>query len=68
MGYDNRIQNRSHDCCGPAKAQGSQAKPANRVNTAQSKQREGQSDTKGGQQLALPETPSKGPDILNLCI
>jgi hypothetical protein len=51
-GYDHRFQNGSHDCRGPTKAQGSKAKPASWVSTAQSKQSEGQGDTKGGQQLA----------------
>jgi hypothetical protein len=42
-----------------AKTQGSKAKPANRVRAAQSNQSEGQSDTKGGQQLAHLE-PHQG--------
>jgi hypothetical protein len=40
-GYDNRIQNGSHDFHGPAKAQGSKVNPINRVSIAQSKQGEG---------------------------
>jgi hypothetical protein len=47
-GYDKRIQNKTHNCCEPTKAQGSKAKPASRVSTAQSKQSEGESDTKAG--------------------
>jgi hypothetical protein len=37
MGYDNRIQNGTHDCRGPAKAQGTKGKPNSRVSAAQSK-------------------------------
>jgi hypothetical protein len=51
---------------GLAKAQCSKAKPASRASAVQSKQSEGQSDTKGGQQLALFRGPSRGPDILKL--
>jgi hypothetical protein len=58
-GYGNRIQNRPYDCRGPAKAQGSKAKPTNQFSVAQSKQSEGQSDTKCGQQLAHRD-PIKG--------
>jgi hypothetical protein len=50
--YDHLIQNVSHDCREPAKAYGFMAKPASRVSATQSKQSEGQSDTKVGQQLA----------------
>jgi hypothetical protein len=53
-GYDNHIQNKPHNCRGPAIAHGSKAKPATRVSATQSKQSEGQSDTKDGQQLAHP--------------
>jgi hypothetical protein len=49
VGYDDRIQNRPHYCRGPAKVSGSKAKPASQVNAVQSKQSEGQSDTKGAQ-------------------
>jgi hypothetical protein len=44
---------------GSAKAQGSKAKPTNRVRAAQSNQSEGRSDTKGGEQLADQE-PYRG--------
>jgi hypothetical protein len=68
MGYDNRIQNGTHDCREPAIAQGSKGKAANRVSAAQSKQSKGQSNIKDDQQLVLPGTPSMGPDTLNLYI
>jgi hypothetical protein len=67
-GYDNNIQNGPHNCRGPVKAQGSKAKLASRVSAAQSNQSEGQSDTSDGQEMALPGTPLRGPDILKLCI
>jgi hypothetical protein len=51
-GYEKNIQNGSHDCRGPAIAQGSKAKPASQISATQSKQSERQSKTKGGQQLA----------------
>jgi hypothetical protein len=41
---------------GPAKAQGSEAKSASRIRATQSKLSEGQSDTRGGRQLALSGT------------
>jgi hypothetical protein len=53
---------------GSTKAQGSKAKSTSWVSTAQSKQSERQSDTKDNQQLALLGTPSRGPNILKLCI
>jgi hypothetical protein len=49
VGYGNHMQNRSHDCCGPAKAHGSKAKPASQVNATQSKQSKGQSNRKAAQ-------------------
>jgi hypothetical protein len=52
----------------PANAQGSKAKPADRVRAAQSKQSERQSDTRGGQKLALFEASSRGHGALKLCI
>jgi hypothetical protein len=55
-GYGKHIQNGSHDYLGPANAWGSKAKPARWVRAAQS---EGQSNTRGGQQLAHPE-PHRG--------
>jgi hypothetical protein len=42
--------------------------PPHRISTAQRKQSEGQSDKRDGQQLALSSTPSRGPDVLKLCI
>jgi hypothetical protein len=47
--YGNHKQNWSHDCCGPAKAHGSKAKPASQVNATQSKESEGQINRKGAQ-------------------
>jgi hypothetical protein len=44
---------------GSAKAQGLKAKTASRVKAAQSNQSEGQSNTRGGQQLVHPE-PYRG--------
>jgi hypothetical protein len=54
VGFGNHLNNGPHDYRGPAKAQGSKAKPTSRVSATQSKQSVGQSDTKGGQQLAHP--------------
>jgi hypothetical protein len=54
VGYNNRIQNGPHDCCGPAKAPASKAKPVSRVSAGQSEQSDGQCDRKGGKQLAHP--------------
>jgi hypothetical protein len=53
---------------GPANAQGSKAKLASQVRAAKSKQRKGQSDTRGGQQLTLSSAPSRGHSALKLCI
>jgi hypothetical protein len=53
--YGNRIQNGSHNYHGPTNAQGLKVKPARRVRAVQSDQSEGQSDTRGGHQLAHPE-------------
>jgi hypothetical protein len=52
MGHSHHIQNGSHNCRGPAKAQGSKAKSTSRVSAAQSKHNERQSDTKGAHHLA----------------
>jgi hypothetical protein len=68
VGYGNHIQNGAHDCCGSAKAQGSKAKPTSRVSAAQSRQNEGQSDIKGGQQIAHlgPIEGTRHPQVLYL--
>jgi hypothetical protein len=48
MGYESRIPNGPYDCRGARQAQGSKAKVASQVRATQSKQSEGQSDTRGG--------------------
>jgi hypothetical protein len=55
-GYENRIQNGSLVSL-----------PKLRI-LSKTIQSEGQSDTKDGQQLVLPGTPSRGHNILKLCI
>jgi hypothetical protein len=50
--YGNCIQNGPHDCRGLDLPQGSKAKPTSQVKAAPLEQSEGQSDIKGGQQLA----------------
>jgi hypothetical protein len=68
MRYGSHIPNKPHDFRGACKAQGLEAKPARWVRAAHSKQSEGQSDTWGGQQLALSGAPLRGHDTLKLCI
>jgi hypothetical protein len=53
-GYRSHIQNRPHDCRGPAIAHGSKEKPTSWVSAASSEQIKGRSNAKGGQQLEHP--------------
>jgi hypothetical protein len=68
MGYNCHIPNRPNDCREACMAQGSKVKPTSRVRATQSKQSEGQRDTRGGQQLALNVAPPRGPSTLKHCI
>jgi hypothetical protein len=59
--HRNHIQNGPRGCRGPTIAQGSKTKPTNRFSATQSKQIEGQSDTKVGQQFVHPGPHREGP-------